>query len=52
MTQNEVKVALDVVVGMLRWNSSFLYVLIDSTVTHSFIAQKIMGEHGEKPSKT
>jgi len=46
MTQKKVRVAPDMVAGMLRLNSLSVYTLIDPKATHSFVARKIMGELG------
>jgi hypothetical protein len=46
MTQEKVRVAPDMVAGMLRFNSLSVYTLIDPKATHSFVARKIMGELG------
>jgi hypothetical protein len=51
MTQEEVRVALNVVAGTLQLNSLPVHVLIDPGATHSFVANKIMGKIGKRPSR-
>jgi hypothetical protein len=40
MTQEDVRAASDVVADMLQMNDYQMLVLLDSSVTHSFIANK------------
>jgi len=47
MTQKEVRVDPDVIVGMLQLNSMYVHVLIDLRATHSFVANRIVEKLGE-----
>jgi hypothetical protein len=47
LTQEEVRVASDVVVGTLLMNNLNVHVLFDPSVTHSFIARKSVTKVGK-----
>jgi hypothetical protein len=48
LTQEEVRVATDVVTGTLLINNLNVHVLFDPGVTHSFIARKIFNKLGKR----
>lgn len=50
MTQEEVRAAPNIVVGTLQLNSLPVYALIDPRITHSFVANTIMGKLGKRPN--
>jgi len=51
MTQEEVRVAPNVVAGTLQLNSLPVHALTDSEATHSFVANKIMGKIVKRPNR-
>lgn len=51
ITHKDVRVTPDMVAGMLQLNLMFIYALIDPGAIHSFLANKIVGKHQEKPRK-
>jgi len=48
LTQEEVRVATDVVAGMLLINNLNVHVLFNPGATHSFIARKIVNKLGKR----
>jgi len=51
MTQEDVRVASDVVAGMLQMNDYQMHVLFDSSATHSFIANKSVTKLSKETKK-
>jgi predicted aspartyl protease len=50
MTQEEVRVAPNIVAGTLQLNSLSVHALIDPGATHSFVANTIIRKIGKRPS--
>jgi hypothetical protein len=51
MTQEQTRVASYVVAGILQLNFMFIHVLFDPGVTHSFVANKLVGGLGRNPCR-